>query len=188
MNGTVTLEHLEEVRRRSDCLHDAAAVRGAVADMAGAINAAMEPKVDTLVMPIMNGGLVPAGWLLPLFDFPFELDYLHASRYRGETQGGQLQWLKPPAVGLEGRELLLIDDILDEGVTLKLIVEACRQQGAASVRTAVLARKDHDRNVGFEADFVGLEVEDRYVFGCGMDYRNHFRQLPAIHALPDDML
>jgi len=81
--------------------------------------------------------------------------------------------------------VLIVDDILDEGVTLRAVADYCRDAGAREVRVAVLVQKLHDRNqVGVRPDFKGLDVPDRYVFGCGMDYREYFRNLTAIYALP----
>lgn len=180
-----TREELEEVLKKADCLHDAEAVMAAVQRMARDINADFMNK-DALVLAVMNGGLVPAGWLVPRFEFLFELDYLHATRYRGNTVGDDLQWRTAPHASMQDRAVLLIDDILDEGVTLQQIVEECRARGASEVKTAVLVRKNHDRNIGVQADYIGLEVEDRYVFGCGMDYKEYFRNLPAIYAVGEN--
>lgn len=175
-------DELEIVRTNADCLHDADTVQAAVERMARDINRDYSNQ-EPVVMVIMNGGLVPAGWLIPKFEFLFELDYLHATRYRGNTIGKDLQWKASPHVSLQDRPVLLIDDILDEGITLQMIKEECRTLGASAVRTAVLARKLHDRNNEVQADYVGLEVEDRYVFGCGMDYKDYFRNLTAIYAV-----
>jgi hypoxanthine phosphoribosyltransferase len=131
----------------------------------------------------MNGGVVPFGRLVSRMDFPLQLDYCHATRYRGDTQGGDLHWLKEPSESLTDRAVLIVDDILDEGYTLQALTEACAVQGAASVHTAVLAVKRHDRGVGLQADFWALEVEDRYVFGYGMDYKDYLRNAPGIFAV-----
>ena len=113
-----------------------------------------------------------------------EFDYLHATRYRGKTSGAGLTWLRHPQVPMAGRRVLLVDDILDEGHTLKAVVEACLAEGAAEVKVAVLTRKDHARCVeGVCADYIGIDVPDRYVFGYGMDYYEQGRNLPGIYAL-----
>jgi hypoxanthine phosphoribosyltransferase len=113
-----------------------------------------------------------------------EFDYVHATRFRGTTEGGELQWIKRPAIALTDRIVLLVDDILDEGHTLKAIRDWCLAQGARRVLLAVLCEKRHGRTVpGLRADFVGVEVPDRYVFGYGMDFHEQGRNLPAIHAL-----
>jgi hypoxanthine phosphoribosyltransferase len=143
---------------------------------------------DPLVLVVMLGGLMPAAWLLERLGFPHQLDYVHATRYRGGTRGEALEWRARPAAGLAGRDVLVIDDILDEGHTLATILEDCRARGAASVRSAVLVKKRHDRCVpGLVPEYLGVEVDDRYVFGCGMDYHEHHRQHPCVYALaPED--
>lgn len=175
-------EELKSIFDKADCLHEAAAVQGAVERMAHEINRDFTEQ-NPLVLVVMNGGLIPAGWLLPKFEFLFELDYLHATRYRGNTLGKDLQWRVTPHADMQDRPVLLIDDILDEGITLQMIIDDCRSRGASAVRTAVLTRKLHDRNNDVTPDYVGLEVEDRYVFGCGMDYKDYYRHLTAIYAV-----
>ncbi|MFK5088363.1 phosphoribosyltransferase family protein, partial [Klebsiella pneumoniae] len=89
-------------------------------------------------------------------------------------------WKRRPDVAIEGREVLVVDDILDEGHTLVAIREALVAMKPASLRVAVLADKKHDRRApGAHAEYIGLSVPDRYVFGCGMDYKEYWRQLPA---------
>ena len=134
---------------------------------------------------VMNGGLIFSGQLLPRLVFPLEVEYVHATRYGQETVGGGLNWLVRPAVALQGRTVVLLDDILDEGVTLAAIAGYCREQGAAEVLTAVLVDKLHDRKVspGFKADFTALETVDRFLFGYGLDYQGFWRNAPGIYAL-----
>ncbi|HEX6928196.1 MAG TPA: hypoxanthine-guanine phosphoribosyltransferase [Gammaproteobacteria bacterium] len=180
--STVDAEELKQVLATADCLHDAAAVRSAVDALAASINAHFR-NMHPLVLVVMNGGLVPAGWLMPKLDFLFEIDYIHATRYRGRTFGDELEWLARPRKVLRDRDVLLIDDILDEGITLRELVAYCSAEGARSVRSAVLVQKDIGRPAAIDADHVGLTVENRYVFGCGMDYKEHFRHLPALYAL-----
>jgi hypoxanthine phosphoribosyltransferase len=142
---------------------------------------------DCVLLAILLGGLIPAARLASLLTGDFVLDSCQASRYRGTTEGGELEWLQPPRADLKGRTVLLVDDIFDEGATLDFVASACRALGAEQVFSAVLVRKRHGRAVtGVGPDFVGLEVDDRYVFGCGMDYRHRWRHLPAIYALEDD--
>lgn len=177
-------EHLNAILSRAEEIHAPAAVDAALDRLAAAISADYRER-RPLVLSVMIGGLVLSGRLLPRLDFPLTVDYLHASRYRGETRGGnELHWLARPSESLQGRSVLILDDILDEGHTLQGIIEFCRRQGARDVATAVLVRKRHDRCVaGLEVEYVGLEVPDRYVFGAGMDYRDYLRNLPGILAL-----
>lgn len=158
-------------------------VEAALDRMAKEISGRLE-TADPVVLCVMLGGLIPTARLLGRFNFPVELDYVHATRYRGDTRGRDLHWRAKPVTPLKGREVLVIDDILDEGVTLAGVLDYCREQGAKSVYSAVLVDKRHGRKKALErADFTGLEVDDRYVFGCGMDYRGCFRNLRAIHAV-----
>lgn len=179
----VTVEAAQRVLREAECLHSAAAVEAALDRMAAAITRDFRDR-NPLVLTVLTGGIVVTGHLLTRLDFPLQLDYLHATRYQGGTHGGELAWIAHPRFPLAGRHLLIVDDILDEGLTLQAVVAHCRASGAASVATAVLVRKRHDRRPpGVEADYVGLEVEDRYVFGFGMDYHDYHRNLPAIYAV-----
>ncbi|MDE2090134.1 MAG: hypoxanthine-guanine phosphoribosyltransferase [Gammaproteobacteria bacterium] len=163
-------------------LYTADEVEAAVARMAEQISARLA-GTDPLILCVMIGGLIPAGKLVPKLNFPLHLDYLHATRYRGETRGSDLHWIIKPRVPLRDRVVLVIDDILDEGLTLAAILEHCRAEGAREVYSAVLVEKLHDRRpAAIEADFVGLQVGDRYVFGYGMDYKDYWRNAPGIYA------
>ena len=137
-----------------------------------------------LVIPVMMGGMVPASKIVTQLEFPVEIDYVHATRYRGDVRGRTLEWIAHPSSDFKGRNVLVVDDILDEGITLAAIMEHCRELGARELYCAVLVDKQIGRPRAFaRADFTGLEVDDRYVFGCGMDYRGYFRNLPGIYAL-----
>ena len=181
----ISPEEAWRVFQSSDCLHTAAAVDAAFIQLAADIRPHLA-ATNPVAVCVMQGGLVTAGKLLPLLDFPLQQDYLQASRYGANTTGGQLTWLARPAAELKGRTVLLLDDIHDEGTTLAAIVADCLDAGAAAVFSAVLVNKIHNRKRGTAADFVGLDVPDRYVFGCGMDYQGYLRNLPGIHALAED--
>jgi hypoxanthine phosphoribosyltransferase len=136
-----------------------------------------------LVMCVMGGSVVFTGQLLPRLNFPLDFDYVQATRYRDQTEGSYLVWKVMPGENVRGRTVLLLDDILDEGVTLDSIKRACLQQGAKQVKIAVLVEKELNRPKPVSADYIGLQVPDRYVFGCGMDIYGWWRNLPAIYAL-----
>lgn len=181
-------DDFNRVLARAEPVADGAAVEEALDAMAAAITRDLA-GADPLVLAVMIGGLVPAAWLLRRLDFPLQLDYIHASRYRGSTRGSErIDWIARPRASLEGRSVLVVDDILDEGHTLAAILAYCREQGAAAVRCAVLVEKLHGRRpAGLQADYTGLRTVDRYLFGCGMDYHEHHRQYAAIYALgPED--
>ncbi len=179
---SVTTEQVQRVYEQADCLFTREQVEGAIIRMADAITVDLAGK-NPLVLAVMSGALIPAGILLSHLDFPLQIDYIHASRYRGKTDGGELHWRVQPRFELKGRAVLVVDDILDEGLTLQAILEACREGGATEVHSAVLVKKLHERNIGIEADYVGLEVEDRYIFGYGMDYKEYLRNAPGIFAV-----
>ncbi|MCA6065332.1 hypoxanthine-guanine phosphoribosyltransferase [Thalassolituus marinus] len=184
MTQPLTLEELKQVMAEADLLKSEADVEDALNRLASDITDRLADSMP-VVYSIMNGGLVMAGRLLTKLNFPLEQGYMHATRYRGETTGStDLQWQAPPSVPMEGRTVLILDDIFDEGNTLAEVVKSCEAQGAKEVLTAVLVNKIHDRkNTELKIDFIGLEVEDRYVFGCGMDYRGYWRNAAGIYAV-----
>jgi len=179
------IQEAQTVLENARCLYDSDAVEKSVDQLAERISAKLQ-HCNPVVITVMNGGLIPAGMILPRLNFLLQVDYLHASRYRGETSGGQLNWIVKPQHDLNGRTVLIIDDILDEGITLQAILDYCCEQGASQVYSCVLVEKLHDRKLGCQhADFSGLQVEDVYVFGCGMDYKNYLRNVPGIYAVSE---
>lgn len=183
----MTPEAAQALLEQSELIHDPATVQAAVRDLATRIRAQLAEK-NPLVLCVMTGGLIFSGQLLPQLDFPLAIDYLHASRYGQETSGGKLSWRSAPWTPVKGRTVLVLDDILDEGLTLAAICDRLRQMGASEVFTAVFADKAHGRSKPVQADFVGLSVPDRFVFGFGMDARGAWRHLPALYAMPENPL
>lgn len=181
------IEQMQRVRDNARELFSMREIDEAISRMAAQLTNAYADK-RPIFITIMNGGVVLAGKLAPQLPFPMEMDYLHASRYRGETSGGEIQWIVTPTASLTGRHVVIVDDILDVGSTLLAIVEACKAQGAASVATCVLVDKKHDRKAvpGLKADFTGVEAEDAYLFGCGMDYKEYWRNAPGIFAAEEN--
>ena len=169
----------------AELIHSEAAVQAAVADVAAAIKARLADKYP-LVLCVMTGGVVFCGQLLTKLDFPLDFDYLHATRYGPETQGGKISWRSAPWTSVKGRTVLVVDDILDEGLTLAAIHERMLQLGAAACYTAVVADKLNGKTKPIRADFVALTVPDRFVFGFGMDARGAWRNLPAIYAMKEE--
>jgi len=181
----MVLKDMEDVLRQADCLRSAAEVDAALARMALEITERLD-GTDPVAFCVMNGGLFVTGKLVEKLPFSLELDYLHATRYGTETCGGNLHWKVRPERKLKGRKVLLVDDILDEGVTLAEITRYCKEEGAAQVYSAVLVDKIHDRKaLGAKADFVGLQVEYRFLFGCGIDIAGYWRHLPALYAMKE---
>jgi hypoxanthine phosphoribosyltransferase len=163
-------------------IYSAADVSGAIAKLAIQISDRLKND-HPLVLSVMGGAVFFSGQLLPLLDFPLEFEAIHISRYGGATSGGNTQWRVMPKEPIAGRTILVLDDILDEGHTLKAIHDKMIELGAKQVVSAVLVEKDIGRSKPIRADFVGLTVPNEYVFGCGMDVYGAWRNLPAIYAL-----
>lgn len=180
----IDLDHIRQVYAEADLLHSAAEVEASIDAMANAISDKLGDR-NPVLFSIMNGGLVIGGKLLTRLEFPLEASYLHVTRYRNTTSGHELEWKVPPMIAFRDRPVLIIDDILDEGHTLVEIIDYFEREGAGEVYTAVLVDKIHDRKArpGLKADFVGLETQDRYVFGYGMDYKGYWRNASGIFAV-----
>jgi len=175
-----TRQVFEKVFAQAECLYTRIEVEQALDGIAQKITTDFAAKYP-LILGVMNGALPTLGYLLPRLPFVLEVDYLHATRYRGQMQGSELIWKRHPEVSMEGRNVLLVDDILDRGITLAAIAEHCWAAGAADVKIAVLCEK---KSIEFApliaADYVALQVPDRFVFGYGMDYEDHWRNAPGI--------
>lgn len=184
MSESLTLDQLNQIMADADLLKSKEDIDTALDQLASNITERLSTS-QPVVYSIMNGGLIFAGKLLPLLKFPLEVGYMHATRYRGETVGqAELQWQALPSCPMAGRTVLILDDIFDEGNTLAEVVEACKAQGAKEVITAVLINKVHDRkNTDLEVDYSGVDVEDRFLFGYGMDYRGYWRNAEGIYAV-----
>lgn len=167
---------------RSERISSAEEVSAAIRRLAAEIEARLA-KAYPLVLVVMGGAVVFAGQLLPLLRFPLDFDYIHASRYGPDTQGGGVAWRVEPPRAVSGRAVLVLDDILDGGQTMRAIRNRLLALGAASFHCAVLVEKVLERPKPIAADFVGLKIPDRFVFGCGMDAKGFWRNLPEIRAI-----
>ena len=181
----MTLLQAQQLLDNAECVASADTVQAVIDRMADEIAGTLAADLP-LVLAVMGGAVVFAGQLLPRLNFPLEFDYLHVTRYRGNTRGGEVEWRVLPGQNVAGRSVLVLDDILDEGETLAAIRDKLHDMGAARVWSAVLTNKDNGLNKPIQADFVGLDVPNRYVFGCGMDAYGLWRNLPAIYALKDE--
>jgi hypoxanthine phosphoribosyltransferase len=166
----------------SDPVASAEEVQAALQRVAGEITGRLA-KSYPLVLVVMGGAVVFAGQILPLLRFPIDLDYIHASRYGAETRGADVDWRVKPPASVRGRAVLVLDDILDGGQTMDAIRSRLFELGAASFHCAVLVEKKLNVKKPIHADFVGLEIEDRFVFGYGMDAKGYWRNLPEIRAM-----
>ncbi len=171
-----------EILNGAELVYSRQQVSEAVARVAAEITAQLGGRYP-LVLSVMGGAVVFSGQLLPLLRFPLDFDYVHASRYGNATHGSELVWKVLPSENVQGRVVLVLDDILDEGRTLAAIRQKLLEMGAAEVYCAVLTDKDTGRDKPLRADFVGLHLPDRFVFGCGMDAYGAWRNLPEIYAL-----
>ena len=182
-NPGPTREEIETVRARADCLWTREQLELACDSMAQSITARLA-HANPLLLVVMTGGLVPAAMLLPRLEFPLQVDYIHLTRYGAATVGGEIEWIRRPPASLAGRTVLLVDDLLDHGLTLQAAVRECEQLGAASILTAVLAVKRMAARAGLpQVDFHAVETPDRYLFGYGMDYKSWWRNGGGIFAV-----
>lgn len=175
------LQEIQHVLDNADLLYDEQSVERAIDAMAEKINLLLFDR-NPLLLCIINGGIVTAGKLMTRLSFPLTVEAIKASRYRNQTAGGEIEWLLKPGESMTGRTVLIIDDILDEGITLSAVYDYCREQGAASVYSAVLVEKLLSKPKPVKADFIGVTAEDRYLFGYGMDYKGYLRNAPGIYA------
>jgi len=183
---SVTQEEIDRIWKNADCLWSKEQVERAIDTVAQQVKKRLE-KSNPIILSVMKGGLVFTSKLMMRLSFPMELDYIHVSRYGFGLSGNELQWKVTPQDNIEGRTVLVVDDILDEGQTLDSIINACKAQGAKEVLSAVLVDKKHDRKADpeFKADFTGLEIEDRFIFGYGMDYKGYLRNAAGIYAVKE---
>ena len=177
---------LAEVRRRARCLATPEDIDRAMDRMASEITEKLS-QTTPLLLGVMTGGLVPLAMLLQRLSFPMQVDYAHLTRYGMRTTGGELLWVKRPPESARSRTVLVVDDLLDHGITLSAVVDACRELGAAEVLTAVLVTKTVEERAGLAAtDFSALTLPDDYLFGYGMDWHGYLRNLNGIYAVAED--
>lgn len=174
-------QEIRQVSEEAECLYDLTAVRTAIEGMGRDITMILKDE-NPLVLSVLNGGIFFTGELLLNLPFPLELDSIKAGRYQGTTVGGTLQWQVEPRIPIEGRTILVLDDILDEGITLAEIHRYLEEKGAKRIVSAVLVDKDLGRTKPYRADYVGLVTENRYLFGFGLDYKGYLRNWPGIYA------
>lgn len=178
------LNEIKYIQETADLIYSQDVVEAALDTMAAQINTSLA-DLNPLVLCVMNGGIVVSGKLIARLTMPLTLDAINASRYQNQTSGGCIEWLLKPKTPLKDRNLLIIDDILDEGITLAAIKDYCLDQGALSFYSAVLLDKMLGHTKPIAADFVGLEVVNRYLFGYGMDYKGYLRNASGIYACKD---
>ncbi len=179
---------LKQVTDRATELHSNKQIDEAIDNMAKKITEELQ-DLNPVILCVMIGGVVLTGQLLTRLDCHLQVDYIHATRYQGKTVGSNLVWLHEPKIDLQNRTVLVVDDILDGGITLSEIIQFCQNKGARLVKSAVLVDKITTREKGglAKADYTGIRVENRYVYGYGMDYKGYLRNAPGIYAVaPED--
>jgi hypoxanthine phosphoribosyltransferase len=177
-------KNYHEMIYNAECLYTWPQLEKALDRMAQEITVSHKNS-NPVILSVMVGALITTGHLLTRLHFPLEVDYVHATRYGSATEGGELKWLVEPRVALHGRHVIIVDDIMDGGVTLSAIIAYCRDKGAVSVKTAVMVNKKRQRDADLmiEPDYIGVETEDRYLFGFGLDYEGQLRNVPGIYAI-----
>ncbi len=178
-------DRAQQVHQDAELLFDEAAVETAIAELAARVEqdcAGLNP----LVICVMNGGMYLTGQLLRHWEFPLTIDYVHATRYRLATLGKNVLWKAYPQNEIRDRNVIIVDDIFDQGYTLEEVEAYCNKHGALSCSSVFLMHKLHPRKrADIEPDYFALECGDVYVYGAGMDLNGHFRNLSSIYALPE---
>lgn len=184
---TTANSKIQKVLEDAECLYSTSELNQALDRMAAQITEKLQDTTP-LILCVMTGALIPVGHLVTRLHFPLEIDYIHVTRYRGTNRGGDLHWLVEPRQNLKDRTIIIVDDIMDGGLTLSAIIDYCRQAKAKAIHTAVMVSKKRVREPGvdFEPDFVGVETEDKYLFGFGLDYEEFLRNVPGIYAVKSE--
>lgn len=180
----LTYQQAQQILDTAELIHSEQAVAQTLQRMATDVTQVLSHQ-QPLVLCVMGGAVVFTGQLLPQLRFPLDFDYLHLTRYDKKMTGGAIHWQAEPKENMQDRVVLVLDDILDEGITLAAIRDKVLENGAKAFYSAVFAEKATGRSRSFKADFVGLTVPNRYVFGFGMDIHGAWRNLPAIYAVKD---
>ena len=168
---------------------DADRIRRRVHELAAQITADFaRDAADITIVPILTGAMIFTADLIREMPVPVKINLMTVSSYPGQSLRTQGSAVVSKQLGdVAGRHVLLIDDILDSGGTLKLVIPVLKELGAASVRTCVLLRKDRDTARELMADYVGFDIPDEFVVGYGLDFDNLYRNLPDICTLKESI-
>jgi hypoxanthine phosphoribosyltransferase len=140
-------------------------------------------KRDLTVVCLLDGSLVFTANLLLQIKIPVNLYSIKVSSYEGKESTGIVKYNVKDLEFCKDKDILLIDDILDSGLTLSTVVKDVKEAGASSVRTCVLLNKQIDRQLDIEPDYKAFDIENEFVVGFGMDYNGLYRNLPYIGVL-----
>ncbi|MBN1684808.1 MAG: hypoxanthine-guanine phosphoribosyltransferase [Gammaproteobacteria bacterium] len=181
----ISSREIQNMQKNMVCLHTQQEVEVAIDRVAEAMNQTFSADDLPIFLCTMNGAVIFMGQLLPRLRFPLQIDYVHTARYYGTMHAGDLHWIAKPTTSLQDRIIVIVEDIIDSGITLARVIDYCEQQGAKKIYTAALVDKEHERSEnGIETvDFAGLHVEDKFLLGYGLDYQGFFRNLPGIYAV-----
>lgn len=178
------IDEVKSVRAGADRLFDQPTIEKVIDNLAAQVTVDYA-GLNPILLFALKGGCYLGAKLMERLDFPLQIEVLQLSRYQDQLSGGQLQTGVVPVMPLTGRHLVIVDDILDKGITLAGMVDFCTASHPASVKSLVLIDKQCERDTDISAEYVGLAAPDRYLFGCGMDYKGYWRNLPAIYAVAD---
>ena len=176
------MDTIQALIRKSSVIYSEIEIKTVIKNIADQVNQTIKTD-DLYVLCVMNGALIFAGQLLPRLEKNIQYSYIHATRYAASLTGGPIHWLVKPSKDIEGKTVLILDDILDEGITLREIVTTCEAMKAKAIYTAVLFDKDIVKEKSYIPNFIGLKVPNRFVFGYGLDCKGLGRNLPHLYAL-----
>ena len=179
------IEEIKIIETNAELLYSKAQVETALDKIAENINSLLYDR-NPVLLCVLNGGIVTAGKLLTRLNFPLTIDSINLTRYQDNVGGETINWIQKPAIPLQNRTVLIVDDILDAGLTLEAIYNYCQEQGATSIYSAVLIEKTLDQQKSVKADFIGLTAINRYLFGYGMDYKGYLRNAQGIYVCQED--
>lgn len=167
-------------------LIDAAAIQRRVGELAGEIARDYRDK-ELVIVALLNGTVVFLGDLIRLLELPLRLDFIGISSYGKGVAPGKLHFTKELRLDVKGRDVLIVDDILDTGQTLKTVTGVVEQLGPRSLKSCVLLDKKERRKEAVEADYAGFVIPDEFVVGYGLDFAERFRNLPFIGVLKKEI-
>ena len=176
------MDTVQALITKSSVIYSEIEIKKAIQNIADQVNQTIKTN-DLYVLCVMNGALIFAGQLLPRLEKNIQYSYIHATRYASSLTGGPIHWLVKPPIDIEGKTVLILDDILDEGITLREIAATCEAMKAKAIFTAVLFDKEIEKGKSYFPNFTGLKVPNRFVFGYGLDCKGLGRNLPHLYAL-----
>src|SRR3990167_3018756 len=180
------LKKVQELKSKGRCLYNKEQINAAIRTIAEKMNAELANQVPVFLC-VMNGAVIFMGQLATYLNFPLQINYIHATRYQGEKEGRELFWQAKPTIALQDRVVVIVEDILDSGLTLAAVKHYCESSGAKKIYTAALVDKIRPREVGGiqSCDFIGLSVENKFLYGFGLDYKDFLRNENGIYAVED---